>query len=585
MGQILCCCINKLRTEPTTNKHATIPSNIILTEESSRAKQPKSCNVQLWPHQLAMVKACCDVERHMKREKIINAAGVLCDRPGAGKTNIILALALEDAPRLCTIVVVPQNILTQWHEAAINFAAPGLMRVGVIDSYPPVAALLNSPSKILHKYDIVLTTSLYFNVIAQAMRSNNVFAHRLVFDEVDSIANMLMTVFPTHFTWFVSATVLDNFAIQKSTNTDTKTQSSQLETEHCDRQYYAVNAGRAVHIQCDSAFIDTSIKLPEPVFHTVTVVNVIVDIVLAGMLSREELAGVNARCYKSIRFANPTRVPQNDTDAVQVLLADSVSIIDQYKDVDEYELSEEQERLIQFNKDRVVTILMRLTEHDHCTICYNPLDAKRVVVRCCNQTFCEQCLQKWREKSDNCPACRVHLQSHVPIEYSSIIPIRGQMPEMPEMPEKISDENLALAMGQSGCKIAALMMFLVERTRDSSPRIIVCSKYDDSFRVVKQQLRQLNIAYADLDGGNVRELDAAQQDFRCGRKPILLINTEFYGMGMNLECAKDIVFMHQMKPYMMKQVLGRAQRPGRQCQLKVWSLLFGNEVEAKHVSM
>jgi SNF2 family DNA or RNA helicase len=113
--------------------------------------------------------------------------------------------------------------------------------------------------------------------------------------------------------------------------------------------------------------------------------------------------------------------------------------------------------------------------------------------------------------------------------------------------------------------------------RHGAGRLMVFSGFQTTFRMVSGLLRTMGIPYAELDGGNVRELDGAQQAFRMGRAPVLLVNASFYGAGMNLECATDVVFMHRMEPHMEEQVVGRAQRPGRTTRLTVWSLVFQNE--------
>jgi len=47
---------------------------------------------------------------------------------------------------------------------------------------------------------------------------------------------------------------------------------------------------------------------------------------------------------------------------------------------------------------------------------------------------------------------------------------------------------------------------------------------------------------------------------------------------MNLQNTTDIVLLHKTNASMKDQVIGRAQRPGRTSQLRVWELLHCNEV-------
>ena len=47
--------------------------------------------------------------------------------------------------------------------------------------------------------------------------------------------------------------------------------------------------------------------------------------------------------------------------------------------------------------------------------------------------------------------------------------------------------------------------------------------------------------------------------------------------GMNLENTTDVIFYHKTETVMYKQVIGRAQRPGRTSCLNVHNLLYLQE--------
>ena len=58
----------------------------------------------------------------------------------------------------------------------------------------------------------------------------------------------------------------------------------------------------------------------------------------------------------------------------------------------------------------------------------------------------------------------------------------------------------------------------------------------------------------------------------------LVINSTRYCSGLNLQTATDLVFFHKiLDSNTEKQVIGRGQRLGRDCTLKVWYLLYDNE--------
>jgi hypothetical protein len=47
-----------------------------------------------------------------------------------------------------------------------------------------------------------------------------------------------------------------------------------------------------------------------------------------------------------------------------------------------------------------------------------------------------------------------------------------------------------------------------------------------------------------------------------------------FGAGLNLEVTTHIITMHEMKRDRYKQLIGRAQRPGRTTQLKVTNVRY-----------
>ena len=58
---------------------------------------------------------------------------------------------------------------------------------------------------------------------------------------------------------------------------------------------------------------------------------------------------------------------------------------------------------------------------------------------------------------------------------------------------------------------------------------------------------------------------------------VLLADSSMYGCGMNFENTTDIIFIHKINPEMEKQVIGRAQRPGRVGVLNIHRLVHPNE--------
>jgi hypothetical protein len=57
----------------------------------------------------------------------------------------------------------------------------------------------------------------------------------------------------------------------------------------------------------------------------------------------------------------------------------------------------------------------------------------------------------------------------------------------------------------------------------------------------------------------------------------LLLNSNLYGCGLDLQITNDIVFLHKTDDNLKKQIIGRAQRPNRKTKLNIWHIMHENE--------
>ena len=169
----------------------------LLDEKSDKIESILDINIKLKTHQLAIIKRCIDIEMHN-----ICGIGIMSDKPGAGKTYAILGLIYYTNKKR-NVIVVPQNIIKQWCNS-INFFSDGKLKYKKLTEYNDILDLYNIEST-LFDYDILITTSLYYNVIATTMKCNNNKIERVFFDEIDSISNFVINEIDTNFCWFVSA--------------------------------------------------------------------------------------------------------------------------------------------------------------------------------------------------------------------------------------------------------------------------------------------------------------------------------------------------------------------------------------------
>ena len=78
--------------------------------------------------------------------------------------------------------------------------------------------------------------------------------------------------------------------------------------------------------------------------------------------------------------------------------------------------------------------------------------------------------------------------------------------------------------------------------------------------------------------GTSAHINSVVNQYKNGKIQCLLLNARYFGSGLNLENTTDIIIYHHMHDDLKKQVEGRAQRPGRTCQLNIWELCYDNEI-------
>lgn len=126
-------------------------------------------------------------------------------------------------------------------------------------------------------------------------------------------------------------------------------------------------------------------------------------------------------------------------------------------------------------------------------------------------------------------------------------------------------------------KIDYIKTFLtdIDQKRD---RIIIFSDFSSIFKQITEYLVSINLGHVTLDGGNINDLQSDIDDYRLGNRPVLMANSSMYGWGMNLQHTTHILLVHKIScPLKREQLISRAQRPGRTCRLKIYTLLHRNE--------
>jgi len=265
-------------------------------------EHPDGLKITIKEHQLAMIQKCMDIEAIDN-----NNYGIMSDRPGSGKTYVILTLIyLKKIYNRANIIIVPQNIYTQWIMSIENFSNNITYKRFI--NYEDIISLYND-SEILKENDFILTTSSYYHIIATTLTSINIKIGRIFFDEIDSISNAIQSKIESDFIWFVSASFNKNllgYYHEKLSNID-------LNTITC---------------KCNDDFIDANILLQAPQKKYYLCTNIYIDNVLDKVLSKSELSGINALDYTLHNKIFHNKKAKDEKDIIELILSNRKSIIE-----------------------------------------------------------------------------------------------------------------------------------------------------------------------------------------------------------------------------------------------------------------
>jgi hypothetical protein len=598
---------------------------LLLNENSDKIDPLEDINITLKDHQLAIIKKCILIE-----ETNICGLGIMSDKPGTGKTYAILG-HIYNSKKKRNIIVVPQNIIQQWCDSIHKFSH-GKLKYKKLTNYNDILELYNQNNDIsLFEYDILITTSFYYNVISTTITSNFLNVEKVFFDEIDSISSFVVSEINANFLWFISASVdYDMLGIY---------------TKKIDRDLIPY-----ITCKCEDSFIDRNFNLFEKNIYKIICKNLYLDNIFSGILSNEEFKVLNAMDYSKLKKKFCNKIAQNEKEALDYLVKDKLDIIeieklrieDINKMIETYESSDNRINLLkkQLEKStksledsiyKLNLIKERLKENNCCPLCYNEFDntQKKVLSQCCKNTICYECTNNWFNimKKTNCIYCNIENTSFE--NYIILKPIAENTCILCEKEYENDDckyySNCCKKSACSNClkewyhkllnkkcyycnnneilfedfknekeheetrlnlldgikytkktKIEFIEYFIKTKIYHNA-KVIFCSNYIRIFNDIKKLFLNYGIKFIELDDGNIYDINLSINEYKNGNINVLLLNSNLFGCGLNLECTTDILFLHKTESTLEKQIIGRAQRPGRRNRLNIWYIMHDNE--------
>ncbi|AMQ10963.1 putative helicase [Brazilian marseillevirus] len=578
------------------------------SEEYPTIVQPRFLDIQLYEHQKTTVYRMIEMEKHKKAKHygstIDTRFAIIGDEPGYGKTLSVCTLialgkmqpteeelssAFRNSTRVqygplvsieygvqdsirdifmdATLVVCSTSILAQW-EKTLKLAKGRIRIIKILAKKDITTFAEISRDFATRKEVVVLCTDKMYNNLARLM--DGFVWKRFVFDEPASVHIANMQPWKACFSWFITATYhmfyeRYNF-VQRSKKSYLKEILRYLDRDIID----------ALVIKNPIEYIISSQDLPHPIEIVHRCFENAVGGAVQGFVSnevQEMIAAGNIAGAITSLGGDPTEknVYEAARYKLQKRLVKAKGKLVEYK---KYENSEDDYLKSLFEKwndvraetkEKIRNLEERMQEalESSCPICCTEL-SEPVLAPCCQHIFCGGCIFPWLTRngtaSSSCPTCRAELVA------SELIVLSKE----PRKKCKITHEKGKEKKEED--RVLTKIEHIEELVKDKERRILIFSSHESSFEGVERLLNDLGIKFGMIKGHkSVRERVIAE--FMEGALRIVLVNAKFNASGIDLQSATDVILLHDMKDYIRRQAIGRAQRLGRVGAVKVHSFL------------
>lgn len=468
-------------------------------------------------------------------------------------------------------------------------------------------------------YDVILVSATFWNLFTLYINQDKYTVNRIIIDECNAVKGNRMVEIPRLFTWLITSSI-DSMMTESGYcykqvrhpdgwfyNAREKTiNSTGFILDMIKELYEHQSENRKIFLVNNPEYIAQSMTLPE--MKTILVISRdSVNIqVLKGVVSHDVLQMLNA----------------GDIDGViaklDVAVADETNVIEmitrQYQDdlkVKEYELKVAIEnpkydpkhesigiinkrKAIEDLRHKIACIEERVKEVENCPICYDDF-ANPVVTPCCSNKFCFNCIAAALNSKSVCPMCKMELtipklimisdktkdaivKAHQQAEETKSSAKQKKLASAPPSYDSLLEHLREQATNYS--KYENMDKIFELNANQTVKKYLIFTEYENTLNTrITSVLDKWGLTYGRIRGssqaiGNMVETYKKADD----ELNVLLINSKYFGSGLNLENTSDIIIIHKMQSDIEMQVIGRAQRYGRVGELRVWKLYYQNEV-------
>ena len=570
-------------------------------------------NIKLKNHQLTLLNACIEHENNgisIENDDRINNRflnvktniGIIGDKVGSGKSFVVLSIILCNPQPLVSynytytygnnhllfetkpikyekeldlnMIVCSYGLIKQWEKYIQSFSNKLTYFLMTSTANFEKYKLINNEKK----YSIMLVSANFYKVITNYFTERRYRLNRVFFDEVDTVSIPIAKPINSKFYWLVSASYRNilypypkwNYGYLKSYMISSGIQGNAFiknifaQFSKCLNEEEKICLSKII-LKNEDSYVDESFNLPE-IRKTIYVCKTPIEFhILDGITSLHILKSIHAGDVETaIQCLNQGNVnkeehiigivkqdTENKIKNTKIKIESTKNMVFGNENIKKNKISFLETELLKL-EEKLNLLCERITESHLCNICYEPHKNKSIT-KCCKNSFCLECICFWLNNNQSCPFCKNYLNVN-------------------EL--YIVNNNI-----QSSCeelnKFEKLEMLLKELLKTSKRKILIFSNYDITFQNISIILEKNNLSYDYLKGIGINNIINKYK--HTNDNNILLVNTKAYGCGLNLENTTDIIMFHKFDSQDEKQIIGRAQRPGRIAPLSLWYLLHANE--------
>jgi SNF2 family DNA or RNA helicase len=538
--------------------------------------QPRDLTVKLFQHQLASVH---QLEMRERDKRVIDEditiesnIGIFADMSGYGKSTSIVTLIHRNKMQWdiskpyihstsvsyakgkvrklktakcdrvgCTLVLASTSIIHQWYQEFLKSTV----------SVKMITTKADVTSVIIENYDVILVIPTMFNLLIS--EHHGIAWKRFVYDEPShlKVANMKTVI--AGFIWFVTATPLLIVDMHKSSSN-----KNNFMYDIFNKESEWMDFLRFLLVKNDDAFIQYSYTIPptthlyikcrNPIYQTVNglVSNRITEMIESGNVAGALKALGGTFTDNIISLIKQKKLEEIDTLETRVRILHLRSSAQKAIDTVTGQIDRVKIQLLDLDRR-----YGEMLEGD-CGICMQRM-RNPVLEPNCQNLFCGECLLTWLKTKPTCPLCRAN------VDHASLISCQNSNTKVKNVKTDVIIKS----------KIDTVIDIITRSPHTS--KFIIFSTYEDTFIPIKDILSQHNIEFAEIRG-SLTSRQKSIKSYKEGSSQVMFLDTKYNGAGINLQETTDIIIYHEMRPDIITQIIGRANRIGRVDPLSVHHL-------------